>query len=97
MNFLGEADRGLAQLCAGHGAAAHAKRLTLEGWQRGDDGLPHWGRALAVLACRLHEAVEIGSHRMLVARVTAASAGPARHPLLYQARHYHALGGRIEG
>jgi len=95
VNFLGEEDLALAKVCAGHGAADHARRLATTGWHADADGLPHWGRALASLSCRLEQTVEIASHRVLVARVTAAAPGPTRRPLIYQARRYHALGKTI--
>ncbi len=96
VNFLSDEDRALAEICAGHGDADHAARLAYPGWLRGVDGMPHWGRAIAMLSCRLHETVEIGSHRVLVARVTAAGPGAADAPLLYRERGYHGLGGPIE-
>ncbi|GAB5467293.1 MAG: flavin reductase [Rhodospirillales bacterium] len=97
VNFLSERDRALAEICAGHGSADHAARLADPGWQMTADGLPQWGRAIAVLVCRLHETVEIGSHRVLIARVTAAGPGSGESPLLYQGRAYHRLGDDVEG
>ncbi len=95
VNFLSEADRSLAELCAGHGGSDHAARLADPGWFLGPDSLPHWRAAIAHLTCRLIEAVEIGSHRVLVARVTAAGPGPGKEALLYRGRAYHAMGGKI--
>ena len=92
VNFLSEDDRALAEICAGRGGGDHAARLADPGWHLGPDGLPLWGNAIALLTCHLIEAVEIGSHRVLVARVTEAAQGPAERPLLYCARAYHGLG-----
>lgn len=96
VNFLSDEDRGLSEFCAGHGGAAHADRLADPGWHRGEDGLPAWGRAVAVLSCSLNKLVEIGSHRLLISRVLRAGPGPAEAPLLYRARAYHRLSGPIE-
>lgn len=96
ISFLSEGDREVAELCAGHGSSDHAARLALDGWVVDAAGLPHWGRAIAVLSCRLFETVEIGSHRVLVARVVEAGPGSEEAPLLYRARSYHALGDKRE-
>lgn len=95
VNFLGETDRRLAEICAGHGKSTHVARLADPGWRLGPDQLPLWGQALAHLTCQLIEAVEIGTHRVLVARVTAASLGPSEGALIYQARAYHRMGAKI--
>ncbi len=95
VNFLGDADRTLAEVCAGHGGADHAARLADPGWFLGADALPHWRNAVAYLTCRLIEAVEIGSHRVLVARVVAAAEGPSEEALLYRARAYHRVGDKL--
>ncbi|MEQ8654073.1 MAG: flavin reductase family protein [Kiloniellales bacterium] len=95
VNFLSEADRTLAEICAGHGNNDHAARLADPGWNLGSDDLPFWGEALAHLTCQLIEAVEIGTHRVLVARVTAATVGPTEAALIYQSRSYYRMGRKI--
>ncbi len=95
VNFLSDADRDLAEICAGHGDNDHAARLADPGWQMGADALPYWSHAIAHLTCDLIEAVEIGTHRVVVARVTGAGAGDAEEPLIYRARGYHRMGEKI--
>ncbi len=97
VSFLGAEDRTLAEVCAGHGKSTHAARLADPGWRLGSDGLPLWGAALAHLSCQLIEAVEIGTHRVLVARVTVATLGPSEGALIYQGRGYHRIGEKIGG
>ncbi len=97
VSFLSEADRALSDICAGHGPVSsdHAARLADPGWRLGPDGLPLWGNAIAHLTCHLVEAVEISSHRVLIARVTAAAPGNGGDPLLYRGRGYHRIGEKI--
>ncbi|MEO1192481.1 MAG: flavin reductase family protein [Pseudomonadota bacterium] len=100
VNFLSDEDKALAELCAGRTSgdqpgSDHSARLAAEGWHTGADGLPRWGKAIAVLTCALHKTVEIGSHCVLIARVTRAETGPGESALLYQGRDFHKLSGPV--
>ncbi|MFN2614972.1 MAG: flavin reductase family protein [Actinomycetota bacterium] len=62
-------------------------------WRHGTTGVPVIDDSLARLECRVHQAVEAGTHVVYIGEVLAVGLRPgARDPLVYYDATYRALG-----
>ncbi|HBO0525177.1 MULTISPECIES: flavin reductase family protein [Pseudomonadota] len=80
INVLGARHRKLAVQCAG----GHSRdRFAEADWHVDEAGLPYLKDAQAVLACKVQQVVDGGSHHVILSQVVRATAGPAIDPLEY--------------
>lgn len=68
------------------------ERFASAEWDVIQTGVPTLQNALAVFDCRLIEAKDVASHRILFGEVVGLRIGDASKPLIYHARSYHGLG-----
>lgn len=64
-------------------------KLTVTGVERDDNGVPYFSRqTCSVISCRVTEIIELGSHTLFIAEITAAKKLSEAQPLTYA--DYHA-------
>jgi flavin reductase (DIM6/NTAB) family NADH-FMN oxidoreductase RutF len=95
VNLLSADQADLAATFAGHGGLIGAGRFTDGTWTTGAVDTPVLADALAAFECRVAEAIEYGTHTLLIGAVESAR-GSHGHPLIYHRHRYRDLGGEIE-
>lgn len=83
-------DARLADVFAGRTGAFGEARFKQGDWQS-VDGLPLLPSSLVHFGCRLVEARQIATHRVLIGAVEQVALGAARPGLVYRGRTYHTL------
>lgn len=93
VNVLSAAQAPLSALFAGRGGVAMANRFSAGAWRSGTNGAPELAGAAAILACRIADVIERGTHSILLGEVIEAHAGDAeRGGLVWFGRSYHGVG-----
>ena len=87
VNVLSIRQRNLADVFAGRTSQDTAYDFSLAQWDQGSNAAPRLAGATSTFDCQLEHAYDSGSHKILVARVTAATKG-SETPLLYADRAY---------
>nr|WP_245248003.1 flavin reductase [Tianweitania sediminis] len=67
------------------------ERFATAAWDVMQSGAPTLRNALAVFDCRLIEAKDVATHRVLFGEVVGLRIGDTANPLIYHARGYHGL------
>ena len=90
VNTLCAEDGGLANVFAGRTGAFGEARFAAGDWQI-SDGVPLLRSALVHFGCRLVEARQIATHRVLIGAVELVRLAGQGPGLVYKGRTYHAL------
>jgi flavin reductase (DIM6/NTAB) family NADH-FMN oxidoreductase RutF len=90
VNTLRAGDGSLADVFAGRTGASGESRFASGDWQM-SQGLPLLRSALVHFGCRLVEARQIATHRVLIGAVEQVELAAAGAGLVYKGRAYHAL------
>lgn len=91
LNTLSARHQALAEAFAGKGGLDAAQRFALGQWDTLSTGSPVLAGALATFDCRLIEAKDMSTHRVLFGEVTGLRAASNLEPLIYLRRGYHSL------
>ncbi|MFB7172183.1 flavin reductase family protein [Streptomyces sp. NPDC056254] len=94
VNVLAGPDLHLAQTFAGQHGLVGADRFTTGDWAPGRLGVPVLRGAQASFECRVVQAVEYGTHSLLIGNIEAVHRpdGAAAQPLIYHDQGFHGLG-----
>jgi flavin reductase len=88
VNACAASQEGVARVFSGEGGLEGAQRFRRDdGWIM-DGPAPRLGGALSALACEVGDITPVGSHVVLIGRVTGVYPGPDVAPLLYHRRVY---------
>lgn len=90
VNVLAENQRELADIFAGRGSVPRERGFAAAPWEDGDLGQPFLPAAAASFDCVLQSALDAGTHRIFIGRVTKARQGEA-HAIAYSRRGYRRL------
>jgi flavin reductase (DIM6/NTAB) family NADH-FMN oxidoreductase RutF len=82
VNVLSEADAGVAHHFAS-GDRPVAEKFQAGRWREGPTGAPMLETAIAAFDCTLEQAVEVGTHAIMIGRVGEIGLGASAQPLLY--------------
>ena len=76
-----------------YSAARHpwSTRFASATWETTASGAPRLADAIVAFDCRIADAVDVGTHAVLICEVIEAAHGEVDSPLLYFARAYHSL------
>jgi len=88
VNWLSADQSELSQLFAGVGALPMPERFAKSQWGTMTSGAPYCKEAMMTLDCRVADAIEVGTHSLIFARVIATTKADERHPLAYYQRAY---------
>jgi flavin reductase (NADH)/flavin reductase/chlorophenol-4-monooxygenase component 1 len=88
VNWLSADQSGLSQLFAGVGGLPMPERFAKSQWGTLASGAPYCKEAMMTLDCRVADAIEVGTHSLIFARVIATTKADERHPLAYYQRAY---------
>jgi flavin reductase (NADH)/flavin reductase/chlorophenol-4-monooxygenase component 1 len=88
VNWLSEHQSELSQLFAGVGGLSMAERFAGSQWGVLASGAPYCKDAMMTLDCHVADAIEVGTHSLIFARVMATTKADERHPLAYYQRAY---------
>lgn len=88
VNWLSEDQSELSQLFAGVGGLSMAERFASSQWGILASGAPYCKDAMMTLDCHVADAIEVGTHSLIFARVMATTKADERHPLAYYQRAY---------
>lgn len=91
LNVLGASHRKLAEAFAGKAHLEQDARFAFAQWEKLHSGAPALVGALASFDCRLIDAREVATHRVLFGEVTALKTTANLAPLVYHNRGYHTL------
>lgn len=91
LNTLSYAHRSLAEAFSGKGKLEQDARFALGQWETLSTGSPVLVGALATFDCRLMEARDMSTHRVLFGEVTGLKAASNLAPLIYHNRAYHSI------
>ena len=91
LNTLSADQRPLADAFSGLTGLAQADRFALGRWETVSSGAPVLDGAVASFDCRLVEAADMATHRILFGQVTGLRIGDSLDPLIYHHRAYRAL------
>lgn len=91
VNLLPGNEEALADVFAGRTGVFGADRFRTGGWTTLDTGAPALVTARAAMDCRLVEAIDAATHRILIGEVRALAMGAEGDSLVYKGRRYHAL------
>src|SRR5690606_22758197 len=89
LNTLAEAHRPLADAFSGLTGLTQPERFALAKWETAPGGAPVLVGSLVSFDCRIIEAKDIATHRILFGEVTQVRVGDRLKPLIYQDRSYH--------
>ncbi|TRL38720.1 FMN reductase [Rhizobium straminoryzae] len=90
VNTLGPGHLRLSSLFGGKTPVE--ERFAAADWVTGDTGAPVLSDAVTSFDCRVAEAVDVGTHKVLFCRVVTLRAGSTDEALAYYQRAYHVLG-----
>ncbi|TCG07081.1 NAD(FAD)-dependent dehydrogenase [Paraburkholderia steynii] len=88
VNWLSADQSELSQLFAGVGGLSMPERFARSQWGTLASGAPYCKEAMMTLDCRVADAIEVGTHSLIFARVIATTKADERHPLAYYQRAY---------
>jgi flavin reductase (DIM6/NTAB) family NADH-FMN oxidoreductase RutF len=88
VNWLSAGQSELSQLFAGVGGLSMPERFAKSQWGTLASGAPYCKEAMMTLDCRVADAIEVGTHSLIFARVVATTKADERHPLAYYQRAY---------
>ncbi len=91
LNTLSAAQQPLAVAFSGKEHLTQDQRFALGTWETIDTGAPVLTGAIASFECRLIDAKDIATHRVLFGEVTAIKTGDSLSPLVYLNRGYHTI------
>ena len=91
LNTLASVHQPLAEAFAGKGKLEQDARFAFGEWDTLVTGAPVLIGAIAAFDCRLIEAKDMSTHRVLFGEVTGLRAASNLAPLLYHNRAYHSL------
>ena len=91
LNTLASSHQPLAEAFSGKGKLEQDERFALGEWETLVTGAPVLSGALASFDCRLIEAKDMSTHRVLFGEVTGLKAASNLAPLIYHNRAYHSL------
>ena len=91
LNTLGYHHEGLANAFSGLGGLSQEERFARAEWDTLSTGSPTLVDALSIFDCRIVEAKDMATHRVLFGKVTGLRMGDNLRPLIYHARGYHVL------
>lgn len=88
LNTLARDQRPVADAFSGLTGLPQQERFSLGEWETLATGAPVLAGALATFDCRLIEAKDIATHRVLFGKVTGLRIGDSVEPLIYHRRAY---------
>ncbi|MEM5344397.1 flavin reductase [Paraburkholderia azotifigens] len=88
VNWLSADQRELSDLFAGVGGLSMPERFAKSQWGTLASGAPYCKEAMMTLDCHVVDAIEVGTHSLIFARVMATAQAEGRHPLAYYKRAY---------
>lgn len=88
VNWLSADQRELSELFAGVGGLSMPERFAKSQWGTLTSGAPYCKEAMMTLDCHVADAIEVGTHSLIFARVMATNQADGRHPLAYYQRAY---------
>jgi flavin reductase (NADH)/flavin reductase/chlorophenol-4-monooxygenase component 1 len=88
VNWLSADQSELSQLFAGVGGLSMPERFARSQWGILASGAPYCKEAMMTLDCRVADAIEVGTHSLIFARVIATTKAEERDPLAYYQRAY---------
>jgi cob(II)yrinic acid a,c-diamide reductase len=91
LNTLGHHHEKLANAFSGLGGLSQDERFARAKWDTISTGAPTLVDALSVFDCRIVEAKDMATHRVLFGKVTGLRVGNKVRPLIYHDRNYHGL------
>jgi cob(II)yrinic acid a,c-diamide reductase len=91
LNTLAAVHQPLAEAFSGKTQLDMDERFALGNWERLATGSPVLSGAIATFDCRLIEAKDVSTHRVLFGEVTGLKAASNLAPLIYHNRAYHSL------
>lgn len=91
LNTLATSHQTLAEAFSGKLGLDMDGRFALGSWETLSTGSPVLSDAIATFDCRLIEAKEVATHRVLFGEVTGLKATSNLAPLIYHNRAYHSL------
>ncbi len=91
LNTLSAAQQALAVAFSGKEHLTQDQRFALGEWETVDTGAPVLIGAIASFECRLIDAKDVATHRVLFGEVTAIKTGDSLSPLVYLNRGYHTI------
>lgn len=91
LNTLAANQQALADAFSGLTGLSQDERFALGEWERVASGAPVLTGALTSFDCRLIEAKEVATHRILLGQVTGLRIGDSLSPLIYHRRGYRVL------
>lgn len=92
LNTLAADQQDLADAFSGLTGLSQDERFALAEWTSETTGAPVLLGALTTFDCRIVEAKDFATHRILFGEVTGVHIGDRLQPLIYQDRRYHRLG-----
>ncbi len=91
LNTLGAIHQPLAVAFSGKDHLTQDERFSLAEWESGETGAPVLTGALASFECRLIDAKDMATHRVLFGEVTSIRTRDDVTPLVYHHRGYHTI------
>ncbi|MGL4490188.1 MAG: flavin reductase [Rhizobiaceae bacterium] len=91
LNTLGATHEPLAVAFSGKDHLTQEERFAFADWDAGETGAPVLVGALASFECRLIDAKDMATHRVLFGEVTAIRTRDDVSPLVYHHRGYHTI------
>jgi flavin reductase (DIM6/NTAB) family NADH-FMN oxidoreductase RutF len=88
VNWLSADQSELSQLFAGVGGLPMPERFARSEWGTLASGAPYCKEATMTLDCHVADAIEVGTHSLIFARVIATTKANERPPLAYYQRAY---------
>jgi cob(II)yrinic acid a,c-diamide reductase len=95
LNTLAEEHEALSIAFSGKGHLPQEDRFGLSEWESSETGAPVLAGAAAVFDCRVVDAKDMATHRVLFGEVLGLRSRGVSKPLIYHGRAYHSLGGEI--
>jgi cob(II)yrinic acid a,c-diamide reductase len=91
LNTLGAVHQSLAVAFSGKDHLTQDERFAFASWEANDTGAPVLVGALASFECRIIDAKDVATHRVLFGEVTAIRTCDDVSPLVYHHRGYHTI------
>ncbi|MEI6003008.1 flavin reductase [Paraburkholderia bengalensis] len=88
VNWLSADQRELSDFFAGVGGLSMPERFSKSQWGTLTSGAPYCKEAMMTLDCHVVDAIEVGTHSLIFARVMATIQADGRLPLAYYRRAY---------
>jgi cob(II)yrinic acid a,c-diamide reductase len=91
LNTLGAAHQPLAVAFSGKDHLTQDERFAMAEWESHHTGAPVLADALASFECRIVDAKDVATHRILIGEVIAIRTRDDLSPLVYHHRGYHTI------